>query len=315
MAAVRAVLFDKDGTLFDFYKTWGPVTEAAALAVADGDKAKADHILVNSGKDMATGRYVPGSPIASGSNQEIAQLWADLLGRSHEVADIYRHMEAMFLENQKKGAVPVVDLPVFFQRLRGRGLKLGIATMDSEQGALAAMERYAAGDDSAFGDLYDLLAPRLYDYLASQVRNRALAEDLVQQTFLQLHRARGSFLAGADVRPWAFAIARRLMIDGFRRNKLETAQLAEESRKPEGGSAEAPDQQLAAKQLAARVADALDKMPESQRTAFQLVKQNGLSLAQAAEVLGTTITAVKLRLHRAVQGLRAVTGDESGDFE
>jgi RNA polymerase sigma-70 factor (ECF subfamily) len=189
------------------------------------------------------------------------------------------------------------------------------ASGSDEDVASAAMERYAGGDESAFADLYDLLAPRLYDYLASQVRNRALAEDLVQQTFLQLHRARGSFLAGADVRPWAFAIARRLMIDGFRRNKLETAQLAEESRKPEGGSAEAPDQQLAAKQLAARVADALDKMPESQRTAFQLVKQNGLSLAQAAEVLGTTITAVKLRLHRAVQGLRAVTGDESGDFE
>jgi len=150
MGAVRAVLFDKDGTLFDFYKTWGPVTEAAALAVADGDKAKADHILANSGKDMATGRYVPGSPIASGSNQEIAQLWADLLGRSHDVADIYRHMEAMFLENQKKGAVPVLDLPAFFLRLRGRGLKLGIATMDSEQGALAAMERYNARDHLDF---------------------------------------------------------------------------------------------------------------------------------------------------------------------
>lgn len=150
MSAVRAVLFDKDGTLFDFYKTWGPVTEAAALLVADGDLAKAQHILVNSGKDLATGRYRPGSPIASGSNQEIAQLWADLLGRSADVGDIYRRMEGMFLENQKKGAVPVVDLPAFFTRLRERGLKLGIATMDSEQGALAAMERYNARDHLDF---------------------------------------------------------------------------------------------------------------------------------------------------------------------
>jgi RNA polymerase sigma-70 factor (ECF subfamily) len=184
-----------------------------------------------------------------------------------------------------------------------------------EDVASAAMERYASGDDSAFGELYDLLAPRLYEYLLGQVRNRALAEDLVQQTFLQLHRARGSFLAGADVRPWAFAIARRLMIDGFRRHKLELLQLAEESRKPEGGSTEAPDQQLAAKQMAARMAEALGKLPESQRTAFTLVKQNGLSLAQAAEVLGTSITAVKLRLHRAVQVLRATLGDESTDLE
>lgn len=144
MSAVRAVLFDKDGTLFDFYKTWGPVTEAAALVVAEGDRAKADHLLVNSGKDMATGRYVPGSPIASGSNQEIAQLWADLLGRTHDLGNIYRVMEQMFLDNQKKGSVPVLDLPVFFTRLRKRGLKIGIATMDSEQGALAAMDRYEA---------------------------------------------------------------------------------------------------------------------------------------------------------------------------
>lgn len=146
MNAVHAVLFDKDGTLFDFYKTWGPVTEAAALAVAGGDQAKADHILANSGKDMSTGRYRPGSPIASGSNQQIAQLWADLLGRSHDVGEIYLRMEAMFLESQKKGAVPVLDLPSFFRRLRGRGLKLGIATMDSEKGALAAMDRYSARD-------------------------------------------------------------------------------------------------------------------------------------------------------------------------
>src|ERR1700754_1844258 len=117
MNAVRAVLFDKDGTLFDFYKTWGPVTEAAALAVADGDQVKANQILVGSGKDPTTGRYRPGSPIASGSNQEIAQLWADLLGRSQDVADIYRAMETMFLESQKRGSVPVVDLPVFFTRL------------------------------------------------------------------------------------------------------------------------------------------------------------------------------------------------------
>jgi len=146
MTPVRAVLFDKDGTLFDFYKTWGPVTEAAALAVAGGDPSMADHILTNSGKDPTTGRYRPGSPIASGSNQEIAQLWADLLGRGSDVGDIYLLMETMFLEGQKKGAVPVLDLPVFFTRLRERGLKLGIATMDSEKGALAAMDRYGARD-------------------------------------------------------------------------------------------------------------------------------------------------------------------------
>src|SRR5258708_6663302 len=89
--------------------------------------------------------------------------------------------------------------------------------------ASRAMDRYAQGDDAAFSELYDALAPRLYGYLLRQTRNNARAEDLVQQTFLQMHCARGRFLRGADVVPWAFAIARRLMIAGFRRPGREVS--------------------------------------------------------------------------------------------
>src|SRR5258708_12316377 len=95
------------------------------------------------------------------------------------------------------------------------------------------MDRYANGDDGAFGDLYDLLAPRLYGYLVRQTRNTARAEDLVQQTFLQMHCARGRFVPGADVVPWAFAIARRLLIDGVRRSGREVSlELREEAGAP-----------------------------------------------------------------------------------
>src|SRR5688572_13668741 len=65
--------------------------------------------------------------------------------------------------------------------------------------ANAAMERYAAGDDGAFGDLYDALAPRLYGYLLRQTRDPVRAEDLLQQTMLQIHAMRGRFFPGADV--------------------------------------------------------------------------------------------------------------------
>src|SRR3954470_5646877 len=78
------------------------------------------------------------------------------------------------------------------------------------------MDRYAAGDDSGFEVVYDLLAPRLAAYLARRVRDRGAVEDIVQQTFMHMHRARGSFIRGAEVLPWAFAIARRLMIDNDR---------------------------------------------------------------------------------------------------
>jgi RNA polymerase sigma-70 factor (ECF subfamily) len=92
--------------------------------------------------------------------------------------------------------------------------------MDADA-ASAAMDRYAGGDNAAFGELYDLLAPRLFGFVVRQTRDRARAEDLVQQTFLQMHCARDSYVTGADVMPWAFAIARRLAIDAFRRTKRE----------------------------------------------------------------------------------------------
>jgi RNA polymerase sigma-70 factor (ECF subfamily) len=74
-------------------------------------------------------------------------------------------------------------------------------------------------------------------------------------------------------------------------------------------SVEPPDQLAVAHQLAERLATALARLPESQRTAFTLTRQNGLSIAEAAEVLGTTSMAVKLRCHRAAQALRAQLGD------
>jgi RNA polymerase sigma-70 factor (ECF subfamily) len=178
------------------------------------------------------------------------------------------------------------------------------------------MARYGAGDDAAFVEVYDELAPRLFGYLVRQTRDQARAEDLVQQTFLQMHRARGTFVPGAEVVPWAFAIARRLLIDGYRRGRREV--LAPE---PAGGEGEragrdepaAPDAPaddlVQAAQLAARIQAELARLPETQRVAFELLKEEGLSLAEAAQVLGTTVSAVKLRAHRAYEALRLVLGD------
>ncbi|WP_374381520.1 HAD family hydrolase [Dongia sp.] len=139
--AIHAILFDKDGTLFDFYKTWGPVTEEAALLVAKGDPAKARHILKGSGKDLDTGKYIPGSPIASGSNREISDLWADLAGRT-DYDVVYEEVHKLFLKRQATAATPVTDLDLLFGRLRARGLSLGVATMDSEESARASMARF-----------------------------------------------------------------------------------------------------------------------------------------------------------------------------
>ena len=181
---------------------------------------------------------------------------------------------------------------------------MGAASVSPE--ADAAMDRYAAGDDSAFEQLYDCLAPRLCAFLTRQTRNPALAEDLVQQTLLRMHCARGTFIRGASVTSWSFAIARRLLIDGSRKTVREGLDPSGNEEAISGlKDGLTPDQIVEAKQTAARLARVIAGLPANQRDAFTLVKGEGLGLAEAAEVLGATVTAVKLRVFRANGALRA----------
>jgi RNA polymerase sigma-70 factor, ECF subfamily len=190
-------------------------------------------------------------------------------------------------------------------------------SVTNPDGAGAAMERYANGDNAAFAELYDAIAPRLLGFLRKATRDGVATEDLMQQTFLQMHRARGSFIPGAPVMPWALAIAKRLMIDRARRRRVELglfihAPADDDQMTSEPTATAAADEVLDWRRLERRVQQRLDALPEIQRTAYQLVKQEGLSLKRAAEVLGTSVTAVKLRTHRAYRALRAVLREERG---
>lgn len=176
--------------------------------------------------------------------------------------------------------------------------------------ANAAMDRYAMGDDAAFEALYALLAPRLHAFLLRRTRDPARVEDLVQQTFLQMHCARSHFTRGAQVMPWAFAIARRLLIDGLRKGRRESfAEDGEGGNREPASPLDAPDAQVATRRLARRIEEELARLPEAHRIAFELVQCDGLSMAEAAQVLGTTATAVKLRAHRTYVVLRERLGD------
>lgn len=178
-----------------------------------------------------------------------------------------------------------------------------------------AMTRYAAGEDAALGTVYDLLAPQLFGFLVRLSRDRALAEDLCHETFLRIHRARSMYRPGADVTPWALSIARRLFLDSIRSRRREAHSLdgpgPDGERRSDPGIVSpeaAADDQMSAHALAREVERVLAKIPESQATAFRLLKQEGLSVAEAAEVLGTTETSVKLRAHRAYEALRDALG-------
>ena len=181
---------------------------------------------------------------------------------------------------------------------------------DGWSSADLAMERYADGDEAAFETLYDQLAPRLYRFALRETRSQSNAEDVVQQTLLQIHSARSRFVRGAAVLPWAFAIARRLVIDGRRhaahQARLELVRLAGDG---DGGgdvasAAASPEDALDRRRREAELERDLGALPAAHREAFCLVKLEGLSVIDAAQVLGTTPGNVKIRAHRAAQALR-----------
>jgi RNA polymerase sigma-70 factor (ECF subfamily) len=170
------------------------------------------------------------------------------------------------------------------------------------------MDRYARGDDGAFADVYDAVAPRIHRYLLRQTRDRVLADDLLQQTLLQVHRSRGSYVASFPVLPWVFAIARRLYIDEFRRRKTDTLCSARGIEESDRLASSQPEGEVAARETAELIEAELARMPEAQRVAFELLRIDGLSQDEAAQVLGTTVNAVKLRAFRAYSAIRRVLG-------
>lgn len=167
-----------------------------------------------------------------------------------------------------------------------------------------AMERYACGDETAFEDLYDELAPRLHRFALRWTRSRTEAEDTVQQTLLQMHSARDRFVRGSAVVPWAYAIARRLLIDLGRRGAREELR-ADDARDPEEPTtAMSPEEALHRRRVAADARLDLVSLSPAFREPFELVKFEGLSVAEAAEVLGITRAMVKIRTFRATAALR-----------
>lgn len=168
-----------------------------------------------------------------------------------------------------------------------------------------AMERYARGDEAAFADLYDHVAPRLLRFAMRWTHSRSTAEDTVQQTFLQMHAARHRFAPGGRVIPWAYAIARRLLIDQSRRGVREELRGDDVRDAGEPTTAASPDEALHRRREEAEARRVLAALPAGWREAFELVKFEGLSVAESAEVLGVTRAMVKIRTHRATAALRA----------
>ncbi len=162
------------------------------------------------------------------------------------------------------------------------------------------MERYVDGEALAFDALYERISAKLFGYLMRLTRNRERAEDLLQITFAKVHRARQSYIRGAPVLPWILAIARRSFYDERRAQSSRSEELSSDGTLPEPRQTH----DSVPNDVSEALERAMDELPEPYREAIQLTKITGLSVAQAAEVLGATPTAVKLRVHRGYAQLR-----------
>jgi RNA polymerase sigma-70 factor, ECF subfamily len=176
-----------------------------------------------------------------------------------------------------------------------------------------AMDRYAEGDNGALSIVYDAIAPRVFGFLIKRTRDEQLAEDLLQQTFLHIHRARGTFIAGSEVAPWAFSIARRLLIDSARASKRRRAVLSSDVSVDAADGTQAIDETLALRELGAQVFKLLEALPSNQREAFEMIRLDGLSIREAASAIGATEASVKLRAHRAYKALGLSEREKFGE--
>lgn len=162
------------------------------------------------------------------------------------------------------------------------------------------MAEYQAGSVEAFDRLHDALAPALKAYLVSLTRDSTRADDLLQETFLQMHRARASHTPGEAVRPWVFAIAKRVFLMHVRSTKRR-----ERHEQREDSSSVAP---AAADRLHARrsIESVLKQVPPEGRRVFLMHHLFGFSFKEIAKKLGIKPGAAKVRSSRAVSFMRSL---------
>ena len=156
--AIKGVLFDKDGTILDYWQTWVPINRKVALHVAGGNQALADELLRLGGHDPATDRVTPGTALAAGDFDDIADAFArhPNVRRTPELAT---QIERIFREGGAAHSVLIAGARETLIELKRRGFFLGVATNDSIGGLEASLAPHAvlelfdflAGCDSGYG--------------------------------------------------------------------------------------------------------------------------------------------------------------------
>jgi RNA polymerase sigma-70 factor (ECF subfamily) len=188
------------------------------------------------------------------------------------------------------------------------------------------LDRLRAGDEAAFATLVERYHAPLLRFAMTMVPTRAVAEDVVQDTWLGVVRGIDRFEGRSSLQTWLFRIlANRARTAGGRERRSVPVDLQEESAVPahrfnEAGAwtdppapwTDAVEDRLLARQTAQRVRELIDALPEAQRQVVVLRDVHGLSAAEACEVLDLTDANQRVLLHRGRSRVRSMLEQEAG---
>lgn len=179
-----------------------------------------------------------------------------------------------------------------------------------EQRLVELMVRYQDGELEALDEIFELISTHVRNYLASLTRDMTRAEDLLQETFLQVHRSRRTYEPPRPVRPWIFGIARHVWL----MDRRSRGRRAKREWTPEEELPDLPVQGLAADlPMTDGLVVALGEVADNRREALLLHHVWGFSFKEIGGMLGISERAAKLRSFRGIEDLREFFGVKESD--
>lgn len=175
------------------------------------------------------------------------------------------------------------------------------------------MLRVKRGDRAAFTELVDKYKQRVMNFVYQRLRDEAEAEDLAQNVFLQVYKSRARYKQTAKFSTWLFTIAHNLCLNELRRRSRHPAESLEEThtenedqppRQIEDKSHVGAPENVLRGELAQKIEEALRELPENQRSAILLCREEDLSYEQIAKILRCSLSATKSLIHRGRETLK-----------
>jgi len=177
----------------------------------------------------------------------------------------------------------------------------------------ALMLRVKGGDRQAFEDLVNKYKRAVTNLIYRTLGDATEAEDLAQNVFVQVYKSAGRYRVSAKFTTWLFTIARNLCLNEIRRRSRHRAESLEAAHPEhedqplhqfEDSRTFSPPESLLHEELEQKIQQALSELPDNQRMAILLCRQNELSYEEIAKVLGCSLSATKSLIHRGRETLK-----------